>query len=128
MMISPIMLEWLFAREVVRRLGFAPDEIFFVVNDTGRVQEGDRVVDLGMPVIGLQLVRGGLTFLWSIGGINLAPDRVHAAYERACALWNAGEIDVNHGDFLASRPARQAIRVMMALQAKGFRLGSPAPN
>lgn len=128
MMISPVLLDWLFAREVVRRLGFAPEEVFFVVNPSGRVQEGDRVIDIGMPVIGLQIVRGELTFMWTIGGLDLPPDRIQAAYERACAAWNADCLGFSQGDFLSSRPARQSMELMVALQAKGFRLGGPNPN
>jgi hypothetical protein len=120
---NPRLLEWLFAREVARRLGFTPDELYFAVSPSGRVLDvaTGMVSEYQQPIIGLQICRDGITFGWTIGPIDLPLDKIQGAYEAACAAWNRGEI-ASHEAFLVSRPCRQAVQLMTALRAKGLRL------
>ena len=121
--LCPVIVDWLMACEVMRRLGFTPDEVFFAVYPSGIVQEPDGTSkNLGGPIIALEIRRGEQEFKWSIGVTSLAPDVIQAEYERACAMWNADSIGISHGDFISSRPARMSIALIQELQARGFRL------
>lgn len=124
--IDPTIMDWLFAREVCRRLGFTPDEIFFACYPSGCIQDGNKVIQCDGPIVGLELRRGDLEFRWTIGVCKLAADRVHPEYERAVALWNSDAIGFSHGDFLSSRPARMSMQLMVALTDKGFSFRTPA--
>lgn len=122
---NPMLLEWCFAREVCRRIGFTADEIFFSCSPTGVVCEPDgTLLYFNGPVIALVLRRGDLTFTWTIGPIDLPADQVEEAYERACEVWNEGHA-ANIAEFRESRPFQQAVPLMLALQRKGFSLRQP---
>jgi hypothetical protein len=124
---NPMLLEWCFAREVVRRLGFTPDEIFFGCAPNGIVVENGKSRHFKQPVIAVELRRGGLTFIWTIGPIDLPVEEIQPAFEAACAAWNAGDV-ASMDDFKKSRPFLQAVPLMLALQRKGFAIRSPGDN
>lgn len=128
---DPTIREWLFAREMVRRLGFAAEDIYFVVQSSGLVVERGQMLDLGKPAIGLELRTQNRVFLWTIGGVDLALDKIEPAYQAACELWNdpaRSETEFPHEEFIASRPFEQRIGLIQALQSKGFRFRVPAPS
>jgi hypothetical protein len=113
---DPMFLEWLCAREVCRRCGFSPDEIFFVCYGQGTPTDP-------RPGIALEIQRGGRTFVWTIGQVDLTANEVPEAFKRASKAWNAGEI--GDEEFFASNAFRQAIPFMEALQRKGFAITAP---
>lgn len=116
---NPTIKEWLFAREVLRRIGFEPDELYFSFASSGIVQMPDGTThDLGMPVIGLEVRRGERRFVWTIGGCDMPPDAIQAAYEAACEVWNRGEIPL--AEFTSSKAFGQGVRVMMELYKRGM--------
>jgi hypothetical protein len=126
---NPTLREWMFAREVVRRLGFSPEEIFFAVYPSGiLVDDAGIAHDLKRPVIGLELRRGELTFKWTISPIDMAADEIQAAYEAACNAWNDGGYPMAREEFITSRPYQMAVPLMQALMAKGFGLRNPDCN
>lgn len=111
--------EWLCAREVLRRLGFSADELFFSVYTSGQAIEGGRVIDVDMPFITLEIVRPDKKFTWTIGAVKGTRDEIQAVYEAACEAWNNGG-GPSHAEFIASRPVRQATNLIGALRRKGF--------
>lgn len=125
--IDPAVMDFLMAREVCRRLGFTPDEIFMAIYPSGQVVHEGQVVHLEKPLIVLEIRRGALEFKWTLDTTELPPERIEAEYERAAIAWNSGALDVSQGDFLASEPARQSMQLMVALQNKGFELRPPQP-
>lgn len=119
--IDPTIREWLFAREVMRRIGFAPDEIFFAVHPVGKMIENGVHVNYNKPTIVLRVEAQGLEFNWTIGPTEVPNEQLESCFERACDDWNNGcngpEIDQA---FKSSKPFRQAIPVMQAMVTKGF--------
>lgn len=101
----PVMVEWAYAREILRCLGFLPDELFFSVSKSS--------------VISLVLKAQDKEFTWVIGAIKVSPDDLVKAYEELCKIWNDGDAwDVR--DFRASRPFQQKETVVKVLRNKGF--------
>lgn len=101
----PIVFEWVYAREVLRRLGFLPDELFFSVSNSS--------------VISLVLKTQNKDFIWTIGVSKLPPDALVKMYEELCETLNSGgEWDVVA--FHASLPYLLTEAVSEALQDKGF--------
>lgn len=119
---EPVMLEWAYAREVMRCLGFLPDDLFFSVHPhvEGVIVNGE-MIKVDKPVISLILRAQNKSFTWSIGTTDLSPDKIREAYEELCASWNAGGGWSIEG-FRASRPFQQKVAIIEALQAKGFML------
>lgn len=68
----PVLLEWAYAREMFRRLGFAAKDLYFVVHSTSPP---------GMTVIGVVLRHEGREFEWMIGVLECDPDVVAAFYD-----------------------------------------------
>lgn len=119
------LMNFLWAWEVMRRIGFRPDEIYMVVVPPGRsVQElpGSPVQRHATPTIGLEIRRDdGKTFRWVIGPTALALDDIEPEYERAIAAWNANDLEGTTGDdFKRSLPFKHGVAVVQALQAKGM--------
>ncbi len=125
---NPTLLDWLFAREVLRRLGFTPEELFFACYPSGVIVEDGVPVDLGAPIVSIEIRRGQLRFKWTIGTIDMTEAQIEAAFTAACHAWNAGDGPFSHAEFLASRPFQQAIPLMHALAAKGFTIKNPDTN
>lgn len=126
---DPMIRDWMFAREMVRRLGFVPDEIYMEVSPSGVVknEQTGETRDMGGPIIALTLKRGGLRFAWTIGPTALPVAEIQPAFEAACAAWNNYKGDGPVEEFLASRPMRMATHLIVALRDKGFELElSPA--
>lgn len=117
--------DWLFAREIMRRLGFAPDEILFVVNPPGKQMiENGMIVSCDKLTIVLQVRAQGLEFNWTIGPTDVPDDQIQSHYERACHEWNSAcdspDLDLA---FTSSAPFRARIALVQALHSKGFVLG-----
>lgn len=109
--IDPTIRDWLYAREMLRRLDFSPDNLYFVIASD----------DDGTPMIVLELHAQGKTFRWTIGPTTVAVDDLQAAYEGACALWNAGtDAPAFEAEFLSSTPMQSKVGLIAALRAKGF--------
>ncbi len=114
------LLEWLYAREMLRRLGFTPDEIFFVVYPSGRlVVDGAGPINMGAPIIALEVRRGSLVFKWTIGVMDVPAADIEPMFEQACDDWNAGRLD-DHQAFLRSKVMAQSVDLLVALRSKGF--------
>ena len=113
--------EWLYAREMLRRLGFSADDLFFAVAPDGKVATPGQPTTPGVPVIGLELRAQGKTFRWTIGPTTVPLADLEAAYRAACTLWNAGtDAEMLEAEFYSSRSMRQKVDLLMALQEKGF--------
>lgn len=123
-MIDPTIQEWLYAREMMRRLGFTPEELFFEVYTSGQAQDPKTgvIIDLGGPVIALLVRRAEITFTWTIGATYMAVSKIQGAYEAAVEEWNSDGYHFDLEAFRASRSMSRATELMIALKAKGFRL------
>jgi hypothetical protein len=124
----PVMLDWCYAREVLRRLGFLPDEIYFAALPPGgtHVDPDGTTNHYPYPMIGVEIRRGAQKFLWTIGLVEVPFVELDQMYQDACAKWNAGDPCIG-GElaFRRSRPALQTAPLMVALRAKGFEIGGP---
>lgn len=114
---DPVIQEWAYAREVMRCLGFLPEDLFFDV-DKSVILNGE-MFKVDKPVISLVLRTQDKTFSWAIGTTDLPPDQIKRTYEELCESWNLGD-EWNVDDFRASKPFRQKIALIEALQSKGF--------
>lgn len=128
-MTCPVIQDWLFAREMLRRLGFSPDELFFVVSASGKIVDraSGLVTVAGGPVIGLTLRAQDKEFNWTIGATELALADIEAAYAKACDEWNGSNPDLD-GDLKAlreSRPFQERIGLAAALVERGFTFRRP---
>jgi hypothetical protein len=122
--IDPMLKEWCYAREVLRRMGFSADELFFAVASSGKILEQGEVIDLGKPAIAVEVKAQGLSFVWTIGGLDIPKDEIEDRYREACELWNAGDPQFNDDGFFASHSFGRHVELATALYAKGFRLAS----
>jgi hypothetical protein len=121
--VDPTIREWLYAREMLRRLGFSPDDLFFAVAPSGNVLTLGQPMTIGTPVITLELRAQGKTFEWTIGPTAVPLAKLEAAYRDACALWNAGsDAAVFDAEFRSSRPMQRKVGLGAALREKGFEL------
>lgn len=107
---------------MMRRLGFAPDEIYFVVNKPGTVIiENGAQVTSDKFVIVLMVKAQGLEFNWTIGETEVPDDHLADYFEKACEDWNRAcdtpELDKA---FKASTQFRSCVPLVQALQSKGF--------
>lgn len=121
--VDPTIRDWIYASEMLRRLGFSADEIFFAVAPDGNVASPDQPVPVrsGLPVVVLELRAQGKTFRWTIGQTAVALADLEAAHRDACAIWNGGtDADALHAGFAASHPMQQKVGLLVALRAKGL--------
>lgn len=122
---DPTIREWMYAREMLRRLGFTPDELYFEVAPSGVVVNtvtGEKK-DLGGPIISLTILRGQQRFAWTIGATALPLATIEDAYRNACELWNRHDANEwSLAEFRASRPMREAASLITVLREKGFDL------
>ncbi len=119
--VDPTVREWLFAREMLRRLGFSPDELFLAVHPTGKfLDEGGRRRDLGRPTLFLRVEAQGRQWTWTIGPTDLPVDKIRDHFEAASVLWNAGGFEPD--GLLRSAVFAQKVELVSELQSKGFRL------
>lgn len=131
-MTDPAIQEWLYAREVMRRLGFTPDELFFVVSTSGKVKCSDSGVisDHGGPIIALVLRAQGREFSWTIAATKLPAGEIEEFYRKAVDDWNRAAFDIDlkrlDSDWRASRPYAMRLELAAALHAKGFLFGIPS--
>lgn len=125
---DPIMLEWAYAREVLRCLGFLPEELFFALhpNPEGVILNG-ILIKVDNPVVSLVLQAQNKSFTWSIGTTDLSPEKARGAYEKLCADWNNdGGWSVEN--FRSSKAYQQKIALITALKRKGFIINPPSTN
>lgn len=105
---------------MMRRLGFAPDEIFLIVHPPGKemIENGQTVITDQFTIV-LQVKAQGLEFNWTIGPTE-APN-LESHFEKACEDWNRAcntpELD---RAFKSSGPWRSKVGLVAALQSKGF--------
>jgi len=119
--VDPTIREWLYAREVLRRLGFSPDELFFAVVPDGKIVTPGQPMTPGVPVVVLELRAQGKQFRWTIGPTAVPLADLEAAYEGACALWNSGSDAASFdAEFGSSQPMRQKVHLLATLREKGF--------
>jgi hypothetical protein len=119
---DPIMLEWAYAREVMRCLGFLPDELFFAIDQSpeGVILDG-KLIKVDKAIVSLILRTQNKSFTWIIGTTDLSPARAREIYEELSVHWNTGEGWSLEG-FRASEAYQQKIALISALQDRGFRL------
>jgi hypothetical protein len=122
---DPIMLEWAYVREVMRCLGFLPDELFFGIHNPEGVILNGALIKANEAVVSLILRAQNKSFTWTIGTTKLSPVDARAAYEELCSSWNDGEGWSLEG-FRASEAYQQKIALISALQDRGFRLNPRA--
>lgn len=120
-MAHPIICEWLFARECLRRLGFAAEDLFFVVYLSGQLVEQGKVHDLGNPIIACVLRTQGKEFTWTIGAIDLPVEQITQEHAVACESWNDGRHSALNDDaFFGSQAFANRFGLIHALVAKGI--------
>jgi hypothetical protein len=123
-MIDPTLQEWLYAREIMRRLGFTPDELFFVVSTSGKVLDRSTgvVTDHGGPIIGLEVRAQDKEFSWTIGATKLPIREIEPAFMKMCDAWNERTVDVDaeDGALKASHSFAQRLDLLATLRARGF--------
>lgn len=119
--IDPTIRDWLYAREMARRIGFGADDIIFAVHSTGWMITQGVETKHNKPVIILRIQAQGLVFNWDIGTTEIPDEKIQDAFERACEIWNrtpdGPERDIA---FKTSVIFRQGVRLMQALRDKGF--------
>lgn len=119
--VDPTIRDWLYAREMLRCLGFSPDELFFAVAPNGNIATPGELPIFGMPVIVLELRAQGRQFRWTIGQTAVPLADLNAAYKAACELWNAGtDASTFDAEFSSSLPMHQKVLLVAELHAKGF--------
>jgi hypothetical protein len=115
--LDPTIRDWCYAREMLRRLGFTPDELFFAFQAAGKIVENGVERFFTKPTVFLRLATDGKEFTWTIGPVEIPADKVEEQYRRACDLWNEG-LPVRL--FFASRPFAVRWQLLEALAAKGI--------
>lgn len=118
------LMNFLWAWEVMRRIGFAPAEIMMVIVPPGGTVKDTpsspaRIYD--RPVIACVVRRGAKEFKWIVGPTTIPDDKLSAAYEEAVTAWNNGTIEgAEVEDFRKSVPFRMSTTVLMLLNQKGM--------
>lgn len=120
--VDPTIREWLFAREMLRRLGFSSDELFMAVHPTGKVLLDGQRHDLDKPTLFLRVEAQGKQWSWTIGPTDLPVEQIQDHFEAAAAFWNAGGFAPD--SLSRSAVFAQKVDLVQALYAKGFRLES----
>lgn len=127
--LDPGMREWLCAREIMRRLGFPADDLYFACQLAGLVIEDGVFADLGKPVIMLLLKTQNKEFSWIVGTVDTPADKVDQTYIDACELWNTSP-DSGWRDrmYFASMAYAKKIDLVKILKQKGFSLANEIIN
>lgn len=126
--LDPSMREWLFAREVMRRLGFSADDLYFACQPAGRVIEQGVAFELEKPVILLSLKAQGKQFTWTIGTVDIPVDKIEQAYIDACELWNYPDTSWRDPLWIQSIAFQRKIELVTMLKSKGFVFGDGIIN
>lgn len=123
------MREWLCAREIMRRLGFPADDLFFACQPAGLVVENGVHADLGKPVIMLLLKTQKKQFSWIVGTVDIPAEKVEQAFADACELWNTSpDDDWRDQAFFNSMAYAKKIDLLQVLKQKGFSLANEIIN
>lgn len=118
---DPGLREWLFAREMMRKLGFQPDEIFIAVQEKCRVIENGEAFVSEQPLISLILKSQGREFSWSVALSELPAEKLQQAYEEACEFWNNDpDDDWRDAGLQASVVFQRRILLVQRLTTLGF--------
>jgi len=125
-----VILEALCLHEVFRRLGFSSEQIFVQLActaDPNRLVFFDRAKtgDLCVHVV---LRAQGLEYTGGIGPLPVAEDDWEQTWTDATVAWNAAPEAEMKKIWERSRVLKTSFNVMMALQAKGFRIPSLAAS
>ena len=74
--IDATLLEWLYARELARQLGFTPDELFFVIRPKGKsfIEKG-VIYTHDKPCLILLIKAQGKEFTWTIGETDIPDEK-----------------------------------------------------
>lgn len=126
--LDPVIREWLFAREALRRLGFSADDLFFACQPAGRIIEDGIPVLFDKPVILLILKTQGKQFAWTLGPVDLPVDQIEPAYHAACELWNTPSNGWQVSGFENSLAFRHAVPLVKMLKDRGFVFGEGIIN
>lgn len=123
---SAVIVEWAYAREVMRRIGFSADDLFFAATSTPSVQDREtgKITPVNGLVVSLLLRTQNKEFRWVIGTTSMSKDKLQSEYERLCSEWNSGIVDDELTAFKNSQPFKQADKLIEVLQKKGFVLNS----
>lgn len=118
--IDPAIREFLFAREAMRRLGFAAEELYFVADTSGSVEDRvtGQVTHYGDPLIGLQLKAQGREWNWVVGLCKLPKDQIAKAFEAAVEIWNRGDVMFERWE--QSLAFQNRVLLVTTLMACGF--------
>jgi hypothetical protein len=117
----PVVANWMFAREMFRRLGFEAENLWMashaVTDDVGAIVEN-------VAVIGVVLRTQDKEFEWAIGLVEASTERLAVLYEEWVATWNAGNVFKDKGTwldiFFTSWAFDKRWELLAALQADGF--------
>lgn len=120
---SPVMVEWLYSREVMRFLGFDANDLFFMVNENAPSiidRSTGLVAKVDGTVVSLVLRAQDKEFLWSIGVTKMSKNELQSEYERLCEHWNSGELKDDIQNFRSSVQVKSIKRLIQTLEDKGF--------
>jgi hypothetical protein len=119
-----VILEWLFAWEVMRRLGFPSAELFFLIAKPGTEvlqPDGSLAYVTTGTLITLHVIAQDKTFDWTIGETPLSPDEAIAAHGAAVSWWLTLSLpEWRASGYFSSRVLASGPSVAMALVNKGF--------
>lgn len=105
--LEPVLVEALAAHEHFRIFGYAPDEIFALLD--------------GVGVLHVRLVRGGKHFTYTIGAYPFSRADFPPVWEAAIRCWNEDATDAERkAAFDNSHTRGQAVPLIAAMLAKGF--------
>lgn len=119
--IDPVVMDWIYAHEMLRRLNFTADELFFACGEPAGIIEDGEVHDLpDGTLVQMVLKAQGLEFRWTIGSTLLSVEDTEKVYLSAAQWWRCLPADYPDDGLRASRPFQQSVGLLLALKRKGF--------
>ena len=124
--LDPTLREWLFAREMMRRLGFSADDLYLIIDPPGRkfLEDGTPVV-LKRPLITLQLRHQGKQFNWTVGPTDVPDSELIKTYEEMCEFWNNSSREECMKEYQKSEAYKMRHQLLHALAKKGIWVQEP---
>ena len=120
--IDPVVLDWIYGHEMMRRLNFTADEIFFACGRPDSYAEGEEQIEIpkNHTLVQLVLKAQDLEFRWTIGSTPMSVEDTEKMYLTASQWWRSLPADYPIDKFKASRPFAQSVGLLLALKRKGF--------
>jgi hypothetical protein len=114
----PVVQNWFFAREMMRRLGFAAQDLFLGVHPAQRHANGPKVT-----LIGLVLRTQGKEIEWHVGIVEEPPEVLAPRYDAEwIPAWNANQVDPGMDNYRCSWALTFGVPLMLKIQSLGLRI------